>query len=100
MKIFKNKNRKKKATKTIKIVSNDIVVYDGDLYELPIKKQKVIAGSVEFFNDPEPCMIHRSAVISRYYMMIENWLEETGNLDNDQIEFCSMPDDIVKLLDI
>lgn len=92
--------KKKKDIKTIKILRNNNIVYDGAIYEIPIKNKEVIAGSIKFFNDPEPCMIHRSAVISRYYMMIENWLDELETADNTSISLNDMPSDIVKLLDI
>jgi hypothetical protein len=41
---------------------------------LPIREDQLILKSIEFFNDPEPCMIHRSAVINRLYTEILDFL--------------------------
>lgn len=92
--------KKKKDIKVIKILRDNNIIYDGDIYGLPIKDEEVIAGSIEFFNDPEPCMIHRSAVISRYYMRIENWFDGVQTADNATIDINHIPYDVVKLLDI
>lgn len=40
-------------------------VYRGRLGELPIREEVILRKSIQFFNDPEPCHIHRSAVRSR-----------------------------------
>ncbi|HZJ57702.1 MAG TPA: hypothetical protein VFD89_05610 [Clostridia bacterium] len=44
------------------------------LLELPLRNEFIIGRSIEYFNDPEPCMIHRSAVIKRIYMELFDYL--------------------------
>lgn len=45
------------------------------LASIPLKEESIIGQSIEIYNDPEPCMIHRSAVMSRMYMeMLEYFL--------------------------
>lgn len=44
------------------------------LNALPLREDTVIRLSIEFFGDPEPCMIHRSAVMSRMYMELFDYL--------------------------
>lgn len=39
--------------------------FDGELAGLVIPEAVVLALSVKFFNDPEPCYIHRGAVLTR-----------------------------------
>lgn len=41
------------------------------LTDLSVPEGIVIEKSIEFFRDPVPCMIHRSAVLSRLMMEIE-----------------------------
>lgn len=40
-------------------------IYNGRLSEIPIKETVILNKSVHFFNDPEPCHIHRNAVRMR-----------------------------------
>lgn len=37
-------------------------IYNGRLSELPIREDVILSKSIHFFDDPEPCHIHRSAV--------------------------------------
>ncbi len=46
---------------------------------LPIKEQVLINKSIEFFGDPEPCFIHRSAVLKRLLAEIENHLNSLAD---------------------
>ncbi len=43
------------------------------LTRTPLREDTVLRLSVEFFDDPEPCMIHRSAVMSRMYMELTEY---------------------------
>lgn len=55
-------------------------VYSGPLAAWKIPEREVIRLSVQYFDDPEPCHIHRSAVCQRAYLeMIQAHLgaEET-----------------------
>ncbi len=39
--------------------------YDGELLSLRVPEAEILARSVEYFDDPAPCYIHRGAVVSR-----------------------------------
>ncbi len=41
------------------------VLFEEELERLQIDESVVLSLSVEFFDDPQPCEIHRSAVIMR-----------------------------------
>lgn len=40
-------------------------LFDDALHRLRVPEACILAMSLEFFDDPEPCEIHRSAVIMR-----------------------------------
>lgn len=98
--MFSLKKKKKGMELKLNIVKNDSNLYSGPINELPIINEQVIAGSIEFYDDPEPCMIHRSAVISRYYIQIEAWLNEIDYQSNNPLDIIDIPHDIVKLIDL
>lgn len=52
----------------------DRIILEGKLTSLPLKEEFIISKSIEFFNDPEPCMIHRSAVMKRIFMEIGEYI--------------------------
>ncbi len=56
---------KKKAKKKFSIYAGGKEVFRGPLIEIPIREEVVIEKSIEFFDDPEPCYIHRGAVVTR-----------------------------------
>lgn len=51
--------------------SNGVTLFNGDIYTLPIPEDVIIQKSMEFFNDPEPCYIHKGAVCVRLWREIE-----------------------------
>lgn len=54
--------------------NQNVVVESCKLTSLPIKEQVIIGKSIEFFSDPEPCFIHRSAVMKRLITEIDDYL--------------------------
>jgi hypothetical protein len=54
--------------------SNGSIVLEQKVLRLSLKEESIIAKSVEFYNDPEPCMIHRSAVMKRMYLEWEDFI--------------------------
>ncbi len=51
-------------------------LYEGPLFCMQFSEETIKALSIEFFRDPEPCHIHRSAVIQRAMMEIEAACQE------------------------
>lgn len=66
------KRKKEKADGELKVT---LTLFDGEMrvlyhdliQRLPLPESLVVACSEEFFNDPEPCQIHRRAVAMRLY---------------------------------
>ena len=54
--------KEKKKKMHIDIYSDDCVIYQGRWDDLPLSENIIIEKSIDFFNDPEPCDIHRTAV--------------------------------------
>jgi hypothetical protein len=72
MNLFKRKtNETKKETPsfpTIRITGRDgSVLFEGALDTLNFPEKLVIRKSIYFFNDEEPCYIHRGAVAARLF---------------------------------
>lgn len=41
--------------------SADQALYEGPVSEIPLTEEAILSASIRYFNDPEPCEIHRSA---------------------------------------
>ena len=47
---------------SVRVLAGERVLYEGKLKDIPLKETVILEKSVHFFNDPEPCYIHRGAV--------------------------------------
>lgn len=65
--------KKSPALPSVRIEDGGAVLYEGLLKDLPIKEAVILEKSVHFFDDPEPCYIHRNAVRMR---LTQELLEE------------------------
>lgn len=70
------------------ISAGQTILYQGKLTNLPIPEPIIIQKSIEFFNDPAPCMIHRSAVLNRLYTELLCTVEQATGVMSEQ-PFCS-----------
>lgn len=61
-------------------------IYDGPLQGLRFPEKLIIGKSIEFFHDPEPCFIHRSAVASRLVGEIDLLLRKQPELFVETLE--------------
>ena len=62
--MFGKKRRKAEWRVTVRGAGGQTLA-EAPLAEFPLPEAAVIRLSVEYFNDPEPCEIHRAAVRSR-----------------------------------
>lgn len=72
--------------------NSNTVLLERKLISLPLDETVVINKSIEFFNDPEPCMIHRSAVMKRLFAEIENYFDEMLQKNIVEINIYHLPD--------
>lgn len=86
--------------RNIKIIGKDnCILYEGNLYKLPIAESIVVQKSIEYFNDPEPCFLHKSAVIKRLYYEIQDFFEEKYNNGIREIKSDEFPSILQSIID-
>lgn len=94
----------KKTMPVLQLYSGNQLIYHGYLKDVPLKESIILAKSVEFFDDPEPCHIHRSAVRTRLTAEIQKEFTHIGcpcqpgpllltYADFDAIDQCSLSDE-------
>lgn len=99
--------RHKQTLPELKLYHNNKIIYQGYLKDVPLKESVILAKSVEFFDDPEPCHIHRSAVRTRLTAEIQKEFSQTGVLsqpgplllsytDFDTIDQCVLADEEIQ----
>ena len=72
--------KKAKPRKKFSITAAGIEVFRAPLIEIPLKEQVIIEKSIEFFDDPEPCYIHRGAVVTRLADELAQAAEAAGGI--------------------
>lgn len=78
--------------RNIKITDNDnCTLYEGNLYKLPVAENIIIEQSIEYFNDSEPCFLHKSAVTKKIYYEIEDFFQEKENIGVRKIKLDEFP---------
>ena len=78
--LFKKKQPVKPAIPQVCVRTNNAVLYEGPLKDLPIKEEVIIEKSIFYFDDPEPCYIHRNAVKVRLSEELHRELQQSdGN---------------------
>jgi len=77
--------------------ANGNPLYGGKIYGLPIHDYVIIQKSIEFFNDPEPCYIHKGAVYMRIWTEIEQFLAQT---DGGPIPLGCFPENLQSYIEL
>lgn len=60
-----------KKKRYLTVTQNEALLYEGLWTDLPFTEEIILAKSVAFFNDREPCAIHRGAVHLRLLAELE-----------------------------
>ena len=82
--------------KKIEILEDGSRLFKGNVMNMPIKKDAVIEGSIELFDDDDPCIIHQSYVIKKF---VEKMSDYASELDTSVIKGQDAKD-ILTFLDV
>lgn len=77
-----------KAPKKVKYITvhcQDEILYDGKWDELPFDEKIIIEYSIRFYDDPNPCYIHRGAVRVRLLAELEESYESAQSKGSDPL---------------
>ena len=73
---MKGFGKERKKADIVKIYYEGQVVFAGEMSKLPLRDSVILQKSEDFFNDPTPCFIHRSAVRIRLLAELEEAVQE------------------------
>lgn len=73
-------------------------ILDKRLMSVPLREEAIINKSIEFYNDSEPCMIHRSAVMKRLFFELGEFLQKCVQEGAFLLEWSSLPDNFKSYL--
>jgi len=74
------------------------VLYEGSLLEAPIDDEYIISKCIEYFDDSNPCFIHRSAAANRIAFEMEEQLKDLALQKGCGVEIVLENDDIPELI--
>ena len=80
--------------------SDNNTIYEDRFSSLPIKENGIITESMELFHDSEPCIIHRTYIIKKFYQELGNYLDGMLMAGIQELAYDILPDWIKKMLDI
>ncbi len=65
--------------------SDGTAIWQGKTSQLVLKEQCILDKSIEIYDDPEPCMIHRGAIMMLLFQLIEKELEKCDKKPINQL---------------
>lgn len=67
----------KSNKKLVQIIhENGTILYSGNLNELPLREDYIIAKSIELFHEKDPCIIYRTHVAKKFYLNLYELLNQ------------------------
>ncbi|HEY5561978.1 MAG TPA: hypothetical protein VIK72_09545 [Clostridiaceae bacterium] len=78
----------------------NVVVRSCKITSLPINEQIIISKSIKFYNDPEPCFIHRSALIKIIIIEMDEYFYSMSKEGIDEIKFSVFREKFMDTLEI
>lgn len=83
----RKKPKKEETFIDIRLVDREgNILYEGGLNGLVFPENLIIAKSIYFFNDEEPCFIHRSAVAARLFGELNLLLEQKKRISAAELK--------------
>lgn len=75
------------------------VIFQGRITSLPLKEDKIIKKSIEMFNDSDPCIIHKTYVMKKIILDIDDYLNSVLDQGELKMRWDCVPDSIKQVLD-
>jgi hypothetical protein len=85
---------KQKKEEYILLDNNSKEVFRGKLTALPLSEHSIISLSIKFYDDDSPCFIHRSAVMKKMFVEIEDYFKEGLKIGKEQWTEEELPENI------
>ena len=93
--------RKPKEGFLVTITCDDgIALPEKKVTQLPLREDVIVEQSIYYFDDPEPCMIHRSAVMKRIFSEFLDYFESLLPQDGPAEVKAALPENLMQKLDI
>lgn len=88
------------AVKTIYLTgSNGEEIFRGGITSLPLKEEKIIKKSMEMFYDSDPCIIHKTYVMKKIILDIDDYLNSLIEQRKMKLNWRYVPESIKQVLD-
>jgi len=75
-------------------------LFSGEVNSLSIDEELLIRKSIEFYDDPEPCFIHRTAVMKRLFAEVDDYFGNLGISTEEERSWAELPEYIREILQI
>ena len=79
---------------------NGNIILKEKVTSLPLKEECIINKSIELFNDCEPCIIHRTFVMKKIFIEIDEYFDKVLKDGRHEISSELIPDNIINVLDL
>jgi hypothetical protein len=67
-----------------------VSLFEGSLSDISFSEKLIVSKSIQFFHDPDPCFIHRSAVVVRLISELDLLLRASPEISIEQLEETSL----------
>lgn len=88
----------------LKVISfvdrNGNVLLKERLTSLPLREEYIINKSIELFNDCEPCIIHRTFVMKKIFIEIDEYFDGIIREGKNEVLSEFIPESIFGVLDL
>ncbi len=67
------------------------IIFNGCVSALPVSEEGIKKKSRELFNDGEPCIIHRTYIIKKFYFDMEQYMDHLLNKRIGKVSYNKLP---------
>ncbi len=79
----------------------DNTILYSELTELKLNDGYVLDQAIKKFRDPEPCIIHRTIIMQKFYIEFDDFLNNFKDMNkNNEFLWSKIPKDINEAIDL